>query len=245
MMSAEGPRTLVVLPTYNERETVVVAATGILAAVPTADVLVVDDNSPDGTAEAVAALAEGEPRVRLIRRPRKLGLAGAYLAGFRVGLRDAYDVIVEMDADLSHQPSDLPRVVAGSKRYDLTIGSRYVRGGGVSNWSRARLALSRGGNAYARTVLGLPVADATSGFRAFRRGALERLLSEPLTSEGYGFQIELVYRAWREGLSIGEVPITFREREHGASKISRTIVVEALVQVATWGLRDRVLRRRR
>jgi hypothetical protein len=160
-----------------------------------------------------------------------------------VGLRDGYGIVVEMDADLSHRPADLPRVVEGACRYDLTIGSRYVPGGGVSNWSRARLALSRAGNAYARTMLSLPVADATSGFRAFRRGALERLLADPVTSEGYGFQIELVYRAHRLGMSIGEVPITFREREHGKSKISRAIVVEALVQVGSWGVRDRLRRR--
>jgi dolichol-phosphate mannosyltransferase len=243
-MSDGAPRTLVVLPTYDERDTILPVATGVLAAVPSADVLVVDDNSPDGTAEAVAALAEQEPRVRLLRRTGKLGLASAYLAGFRIGLRDGYDVIVEMDADLSHQPSDLPRLVAGSSRFDLTIGSRYVPGGGVSNWSRARLALSRGGNAYARTLLALPVRDATSGFRAFRRQALDKLLSEPVTSEGYGFQIELVYRACRTGLSVGEVPITFRERQHGTSKISRAIVLEAMVQVASWGVRDRLARRR-
>jgi dolichol-phosphate mannosyltransferase len=236
-------RCLVVLPTYNERATVIAAATGVLAAVPTADVLVVDDASPDGTAEAAAALAEQEPRVRLLRRAGKLGLASAYLSGFRVGIRDGYGVVVEMDADLSHRPADLPRVVEGACAYDLTIGSRYVPGGGVSNWSRGRLALSRAGNAYARTLLSLPVADATSGFRAFRRAALERLLVEPLTSEGYGFQIELVYRAQRLGMSIGEVPITFREREHGKSKISRAIVLEALVQVGTWGVRDRLRRR--
>jgi dolichol-phosphate mannosyltransferase len=239
---ADG-RCLVVLPTFNERATVVTAATGVLSAVPEADVLVVDDASPDGTGEAVAALAEQEPRVRLLRRSGKQGLASAYLSGFRVGLRDGYGVVVEMDADLSHRPADLPRVVEGACTYDLTIGSRYVPGGGVSNWSRARLALSRAGNAYARTLLSLPVADATSGFRAFRRGALERLLEDPVTSEGYGFQIELVYRAHRLGMSIGEVPITFREREHGKSKISRAIVVEALLQVGSWGVRDRLRRR--
>jgi dolichol-phosphate mannosyltransferase len=201
---------------------------------------VVDDSSPDGTGEVVVALGEEEPRIRLLRRPAKLGLASAYLEGFSRALEEGYDVIVEMDADLSHRPEDLPSLLEGSARHDLTIGSRYVAGGGVTNWSRLRLGLSRAGNAYARAMLRLPVSDATSGYRAFRRRVVESLVNEGISSEGYAFQIELAYRAWRKGFSLGEVPITFREREHGKSKLSRSIIVEALLRVGAWGVRDRL-----
>jgi apolipoprotein N-acyltransferase len=238
-----APRVLVILPTYNEAPTVTSVLAGVLAAVPQADVLVIDDGSPDGTAEAVAAMAE--PRVRLIRRSGKLGLASAYLVGLRKGLAEGYDVLVEMDADLSHRPEDLPRLLEGAARHDLTIGSRYVAGGAVTNWSRARLAHSRAGNLYARKVLGLPLTDSTSGFRAFRRQAVELLLADPVRSEGYAFQVELAYRAWRSGLSIAEVPITFHERQHGRSKISRRIVMEALLRIAQWAVRDRLRPSRR
>lgn len=239
-----APRVLVILPTYNERETVARVLGGVLDAGPAVEALVVDDGSPDGTAEIVAALARDEPRIRLLQRPGKQGLASAYLLGFRRGLEEGFDVIVEMDADLSHRPQDLPGLIAGSERHDLTIGSRYVPGGGVTNWSRGRVALSRAGNAYARLVLGLPLTDSTSGFRAFRRGLLQALVSDGITSDGYAFQIELAYRAWRMGFAVGEVPIVFREREHGRSKISRRIVVEALWKVGRWGVRDRILSRR-
>jgi dolichol-phosphate mannosyltransferase len=230
---------LVVLPTFDERATIEAVLDGVLAAGPNVDALVVDDNSPDGTADLVASVAERTGRVRLIRRAGKEGLASAYLAGFAEALADGYDVVVEMDADLSHRPEDLPALIAGSARFDLTIGSRYVPGGAVSNWSRARLALSKAGNAYARAALGLSVRDSTSGFRAYRRAVLQAVLEEGVTAEGYGFQIELVRGAHRMGYSIGEVPITFREREHGHSKISRSIVLEALGKVAVWGIQDR------
>jgi apolipoprotein N-acyltransferase len=234
------PRVLVVLPTYDERETVGEVIEGVLAAAPGADVLVIDDGSPDGTGELVEGIAGTEPRVRLVRRDGKQGLASAYLVGFRRGLDEGYDLIVEMDSDLSHRPEDLPRLLEGAATQDLTIGSRYVPGGAVTNWSRSRLALSRAANAYARTALRLPLADATSGFRVFRRHALQALLADGVTSEGYAFQIELAYRARRAGFSMGEVPITFREREHGRSKLSRRIVLEALWRVGSWGLRDRM-----
>jgi apolipoprotein N-acyltransferase len=236
---AAVPRVLVVLPTYDERETIDRVLAGVIGTGPNVDALVIDDGSPDGTAEVVEAMAAEEPRIRLLHRRGKQGLASAYLLGFRRALEDRYDVIVEMDADLSHRPEDLPKLIEGADRYDLTIGSRYVPGGGVTNWSRARLALSKGGNAYARALLGLPVSDATSGFRAFRRPVLEALLGAGINSDGYAFQVELAYRAWRDGFTIGEVPITFREREHGRSKISRRIVVEAVVKIGRWGLRDR------
>jgi hypothetical protein len=236
---------LVILPTYNERETVAKVAAGALAAGPDVEVLVVDDNSPDGTQDVVEALMEQEPRVRMLRRSGKQGLASAYLAGFRLAVEGGFDLVVEMDADMSHDPVDLPRLIEGAATNDLTIGSRYVAGGGVSNWSRVRLGLSKTGNAYARLVLGLPVADSTSGYRVYRRGVLEALVGDGIHSGGYAFQIELAYRAWRMGYSVGEVPITFREREHGYSKLSRGIVLEAILKVTEWGLRDRVLRIRR
>lgn len=242
--ASTSPRTLVVLPTYNERATIRAVIAGVLAVAEGIDVLVVDDGSPDGTGDLVAGLGSTEPRIRLVRRRGKLGLASAYLTGFRRALDEGYDVVIEMDADLSHRPEDLPALLEGTTRYDLTIGSRYIPGGGVSNWSRTRLLLSRAGNAYARAVLGLPVSDATSGYRAFRAPVLEKLLLEQVRADGYAFQVELAYLAWRMGYAVGEVPITFREREHGRSKLSRRIVAEALVQIARWGWRDRVRRRR-
>jgi hypothetical protein len=156
-----------------------------------------------------------------------------------VALDEGYDVVVEMDADLSHRPEELPTLLEGAAGHDLVIGSRYVPGGSVTNWGRFRLWLSRGGNAYTRAMLGLPIRDATSGFRAYRRALLEELLDSGIHSDGYGFQIELAYRAWQRGALVVEVPITFREREHGHSKISRRIVFEALGLVAVWGIRDR------
>jgi apolipoprotein N-acyltransferase len=239
-IAGSAPRTLVILPTYNERDTIARVVDGVLATGPAVDALVIDDGSPDGTGDVVARIASHQPRVRLRRRPRKMGLASAYMEGFRQGLSEGYDVLVEMDSDLSHRPEDLSRVLEGATRHDLTIGSRYVPGGAVTNWSPRRLRLSRAGNAYARIALRIPLSDATSGFRAFRRGALQRILEHPPTSDGYAFQIEMAYRAWRDGWSVGEVPITFREREHGRSKISRRIVAEALWRVAVWGVRDRV-----
>jgi len=237
---AADPRVAVVLPTYNEGETIGKVVTGVLATGPNVHVLVVDDNSPDGTGDVVAALAEDDPRVRLLRRSGKLGLASAYLLGFRRALEEGFDVVVEMDADLSHRPEDLPRLLEAVTAHDVAIGSRYVDGGAVSNWSRGRVALSRAGNAYTRAMLRLPVADATSGYRAYRAPVLQALLRDRIRSDGYAFQIELAYRAWRAGYDVTEVPITFREREHGRSKLSRRIVAEALLNVAAWGIRDRV-----
>jgi len=237
------PQVLVILPTYNERETIGRVLAGVVAVGPEVGALVVDDDSPDGTGEVVAVMAEHEPRVHLVRRSGKLGLASAYRLGFAKAIEQGVDVVVEMDADLSHRPEDLPRLLRAVAEHDVVIGSRYVPGGQVSNWSRARVALSRAGNGYARLALGLPLADATSGFRAYRRPVLEKLLAEHISSDGYAFQIELAYRAWKAGFDVAEVPITFREREHGRSKLSRRIVAEALVNVARWGLRDRLRRR--
>jgi glycosyltransferase involved in cell wall biosynthesis len=175
-----------------------------------------------------------------VERPGKAGLASAYLLGFRAGIEEGYDLIVEMDSDLSHDPEELSALLAAAADHDLVIGSRYVPGGSVTNWSRARMWLSRAGNAYARIALGFPLRDATSGYRVYRRDALAALLTDPVRSDGYGFQIELVLRAWQAGFAVGEVPITFREREHGQSKISKRIIVEALWLVALWGVRQRL-----
>jgi glycosyltransferase involved in cell wall biosynthesis len=197
---------------------------------------VVDDSSPDGTAEVVRSIARGDRRVRLRERQEKSGLASAYLLGFELGLDEGFDLIVEMDSDLSHDPEELGRLLAKAPDAGLVIGSRYVPGGSVTNWSKVRLGLSKGGNAYARFMLGLPIHDATSGYRVYRAELLRRLTSTPIVSDGYGFQVELASRAWRLGSTIAEVPITFREREHGSSKISRRIVVEALWLITKWGL---------
>jgi apolipoprotein N-acyltransferase len=233
-------RAIVILPTYEERETIEVVIARLLALPERVDVLVVDDSSPDGTGGLVEAIAARDPRVRLRTRPRRSGLGSAYLEGFADALGGPYDLVVEMDSDLSHDPDDLPGLLAAAAdRFDLAVGSRYVPGGSVTDWGRGRRWLSRAGNRYARFLLGLPVRDATSGFRVYRRDLLAGLIATPFRSDGYGFQIELVRRAWRRGGVVGEAPITFREREHGESKLSRRIVIEALWLVTVWGLRDR------
>jgi dolichol-phosphate mannosyltransferase len=234
------PRTLVIIPTYDERDTIEWVLEQITSLPTRLDVLVVDDSSPDGTAELARAFAAEHSQVRVLVRPGKAGLASAYLDGFRIALERGYDLVVEMDCDLSHDPEELRRLLEGARTHDLTVGSRYIPGGSVTNWSRPRMALSKGGNLYARFMLGLSTRDATSGYRVYRRELIEALVAEPIHSDGYGFQIELVYRAWRLGFDVGEVPITFREREHGVSKISRRIVVEALWLVTVWGLRARI-----
>ena len=236
-----GPRrrTLVILPTFDERATIETVLEGLSALGRGLDVLVVDDASPDGTGEAVLARSEADPHVRLVRRPRKAGLASAYAVGFELASAEGYDVVVEMDSDLSHLPEELPRLLDAIEDHDVVIGSRYMPGGAVGNWSAGRVALSKAGNRYARFCLGFTMHDATSGFRAYRRQALESITQIPIRSDGYAFQVELAYRAWNLGLAVGEVPITFREREHGRSKISRRIVVEALWLITLWGLRAR------
>lgn len=234
------PRTLVILPTFDERQTIGTVLRGLLALPEGVEMLVVDDGSPDGTAEVVHELAAREPRVRLVERPEKAGLASAYLLGFHRALEEGYDLVVEMDSDLSHDPAELPALLAGARSSHLTIGSRYVPGGSVTNWSRARVALSRAGNLYARLSLGFPLHDATSGYRVYRRPLLAHLVRGDVRSEGYGFQIELALRSWLDGYRVAEAPISFREREHGTSKISRRIVLEALWLVAVWGARIRL-----
>jgi apolipoprotein N-acyltransferase len=237
-------RVAVILPTYNERDTVEEVIDRVLASSDRVEVTVIDDSSPDGTGDIVRKIADREPRLTLVDRPEKGGLASAYIDGFVLAISEGYDVIVEMDSDLSHRPDELPRLLAGARDHHLTVGSRYVAGGSIRNWSPVRRVLSYGGNWYVRLLLGLPVADSTSGFRAYRWEALRELITHRVRSEGYGFQIELAYRAWRRGMAVGEVPITFEERQHGHSKISRAIVVEALWQVLVWAVRDRILRKR-
>ncbi len=235
-----SPRTLVIMPTYDECATVGDAVKGVLARPEGVDVLVVDDSSPDGTGEIVRTLTVGEPRLRLLERPAKSGLATAYLEGFRIALDEGYDLAVEMDSDLSHAPDELSRLLSAATQHDLVVGSRYVPGGAVTNWSKVRLLLSKAGNVYARWMVGVPIHDATSGYRVYRREVLEALVARPFASDGYGFQIELVMRTDRMGFDVGEVPITFREREFGVSKLSRRIVVEALWLLTRWGVELRL-----
>lgn len=229
----------IVIPTYNECENIATLLERILA-LPRFRVLVVDDNSPDGTAAIVTRLAENEPRVGLLSRPEKRGLGSAYVAGFRRALAEGADYIFEMDADFSHDPAYLPRLLeAAESRYDLVLGSRYIPGGGTADWGAVRQFISRGGNLYARLILGLPVMDATGGFRCYRRRVLEAIDLDDIQSNGYAFQIELVYRTLRAGFRIGELPIIFPDRRVGRSKMSRRIVLEALINV--WRLRFRRL----
>jgi dolichol-phosphate mannosyltransferase len=240
---SNAARACVVLPTYDERENLPAIVPAILAAAPELDVLVVDDDSPDGTGELADEVAAREPRVRVLHRRRKEGLGRAYLAGFDVALRAGYGRILEMDADFSHDPRALPALLAASRDADVVLGSRYVAGGGTRNWGAARRLLSRGGSAYARAVLGAPVRDLTGGFKCFRREVLERIDLATVTSVGYAFQIELTWRALRAGFRVVEVPIVFTDRRVGQSKMSRAIVLEALWKV--WLIRAAAWRPRR
>jgi dolichol-phosphate mannosyltransferase len=223
------------MPTYDERENLPQIVPAVLGASPLVDVLVVDDDSPDGTGAIADALAAGEPRVRVLHRPHKQGLGPAYLAGFDVALRAGYGRVLEMDADFSHDPAALPSLLAVSRDADLVLGSRYVAGGGTVNWGLGRRVLSRGGNLYARAVLGAQIHDLTGGFKCFRREVLERIHLETVTTTGYAFQIELTWRALRAGFRVVEIPIVFTDRRVGHSKMTRAIVVEALWKV--WAIR--------
>jgi dolichol-phosphate mannosyltransferase len=236
---------LVLIPTYNEADNIESVVERLLAAVPAASVLILDDNSPDGTGQIADALARGDSRVQVAHRPGKQGLGHAYLAGFSWGLARGYNVLVEMDADGSHQPEQLPALLSALADADLVLGSRWVPGGRVLNWPRSRQLLSRGGTRYARAALGLPLFDATGGYRAFRRSTLEGLDLDSVHSEGYCFQVEMAWRACQRGYRVVEVPITFVERTRGASKMSRAIVLEALWRITAWGVADRLHRGRR
>jgi dolichol-phosphate mannosyltransferase len=233
-------RTLVCMPTYDEAQNLPNAVARIHASEPGVDVLVIDDSSPDGTGELADAIAAQDARVSVLHRTAKDGLGRAYLAGFEWALEHGYDCVVEMDADGSHRAVDLPRLLAAiGEGADLALGSRWVRGGTVRGWALHRLLLSRAGNRYARTVLALPYRDVTGGYRAFRADRLRRLDLASVRSEGYCFQIDLARRAHAAGLRVVEVPITFVEREHGVSKMSGGIVLEALWSVTRWALTPR------
>lgn len=233
-------RALVVVPTYNEATNLPHVVERLRAAASDAPdeihLLVVDDNSPDGTGAIADELAAADDRMDVMHRPCKGGLGPAYRAGFAWGLERNFDALCEMDADLSHDPADVTRLLTALRGADLVIGSRYVAGGGVVDWPRHRLALSRGGNRYVQTMTGMPVNDATAGFRAYRRAAIEELDLATIRSDGYSFQLEMALRTWRLGFRVVEIPITFVERTEGASKISRAIVVEALWRVFQWGV---------
>lgn len=232
-------RAVVVVPTYNEVENLAPVIARLHAAAPGVDVLVVDDASPDGTGALADRLAAADPRVSVLHRTRKAGLGAAYVAGFTLALERGYEAIGEMDADGSHRPEDLPVLLAALADADLVIGSRWVPGGSVVNWPASRLALSRGGNRYARTLLGIPVRDATAGFRVFRASALRALDLGTVEGFGYVFQVEMAYRAHRAGMRIVEVPIRFVERERGDSKMTPAVARESLIRITRWGLSER------
>lgn len=239
-------RTIVVVPTYDERPTLRAVLDRLHVAVPSADALVVDDDSPDGTGALADELAAADDRVHVLHRSAKTGLGAAYVAGFRWALERGYEIVVEMDADGSHSPEDLPRLLDAladdppSTGADVVLGSRYVTGGRVVNWPWHRQWLSRGGNLYSRLALGVHIHDITGGFRAYRRRVLESVDLSTVASHGYCFQVDLAWRAVRAGFTVVEVPITFTEREQGRSKMTSAIVREALYRVTVWGARHRL-----
>jgi glycosyltransferase involved in cell wall biosynthesis len=236
----EQRRVLVVVPTYDEVDNLVPVLDRLHAAAPQVHALVVDDASPDGTGELADRLAAADPRVHVLHRTAKAGLGPAYVAGFAWARERGYDVVVEMDADGSHPPEQLPELLAALEDADLVLGSRYVPGGAVRDWPAHRLLLSRIGNLYTRWALRLPLTDATGGYRAARGELIDRLPFAEVASQGYCFQVDWAWRAHRSGARVVEVPITFTERARGRSKMSRSIVQEALVRVTVWGLRDRL-----
>ncbi|MEU4351347.1 polyprenol monophosphomannose synthase [Streptomyces sp. NPDC023838] len=236
-----GPlgRALVIIPTYNEAENIKPIVSRVRESVPEAHVLIADDNSPDGTGKIADELAAEDEHVHVLHRKGKEGLGAAYLAGFRWGVEEGYGVLVEMDADGSHQPEELPRLLTALKGADLVLGSRWVPGGRVVNWPKHREFISRGGSTYSRLLLGVDIRDVTGGFRAFRRETLEGLGLDEVASQGYCFQVDLARRAVAAGYHVVEVPITFVERERGDSKMSNDIIVEALWRVTAWGVGSR------
>ena len=245
-MSVEGlGRVVMVVPTYNESENIEWIVARLRRAQPGVDVLVVDDGSPDGTGAIADRLASQDSAVSVLHRTEKAGLGAAYLHGFDVALRAGYDVIGEMDADGSHQPEQLQRLLDALRTADLVIGSRYVPGGSVVNWPLQRLLLSRGGNLYVRLLLGIPVKDATAGFRLFRRTTLEAIDLGSVRSTGYVFQTDLAYRTVSRGLTVAEVPIEFVERVRGDSKMSGQVASESLKKITRWGVAERRARLRR
>ena len=232
-------RVVVVVPTYNEADNIRVITDRIRRAVPSVDILVADDNSPDGTGRIADELAAEDSRIHVLHRPGKQGLGAAYVAGFKWARERGYDAVVEMDADGSHAPEELPALLDAARTADAVIGSRWVPGGSVVNWPVHRLILSRGANLYTKVALGMPVNDATGGYRVYKVPLLDKIDFESVSSAGYSFQVELSHRAHRAGVKIVEVPITFAERERGASKMSLPVMREALWRVTVWGLKAR------
>ncbi len=233
-------RVLVIIPTYNELEALPSILGRVRKSVPHAEILIVDDNSPDGTGELADSFAAADDNIHVMHRLSKDGLGAAYLSGFSWALQQGFDVIVEMDADGSHQPEQLSRLLQALVNADLVLGSRWVHGGGAQNWSRGREILSRGGNRYTKLMLGIDINDSTGGYRAFRAETLRQLDLSEVASQGYCFQVDLAWRASQRGLVVKEVPITFVEREVGTSKMSRRIVTEALWRVTVWGAERRL-----
>jgi len=225
------PKTSIVIPTYNERQNIRRLVSRLLDLGPGVDILIVDDNSPDATADEVEAISRGNPRVHLIKRPGKMGLGSAYIMGFRAVLDQGADFVVQMDADFSHDPQYIKDLLEAVENHDVAIGSRYVKGVNVVNWPMTRLLLSYFANIYTMLITGMPVHDATSGFKCFRRKVLEAIPLEDVISDGYCFQIEMTFRAWRKGFRVVEVPIVFTDRTSGASKMSKRIIWEAMWKV--------------
>ena len=246
MSSTPEPTTgaLVIVPTFNEADNIAAVVERLFDSAPDIHMLVVDDDSPDGTAWVVKGLQKEHEGLHLVERAGRQGLATAYLEGFRWAFERNYGAVIEMDADLSHDPKDVPRLLEALEGAAAVLGSRYVPGGEVRNWPWIRRALSRGGNIYARLCLGFEVKDATSGFRAYRVDALRSIDLGSIRSEGYAFQVEMVRRLHRQRLNIKEIPIAFVDRQSGSSKMSKRIVLEALALVTAWGLRDRLGRRK-
>jgi dolichol-phosphate mannosyltransferase len=232
-------KVLVVIPTYNELENLPIIVAGVRAAAPEVKILIADDNSPDGTGEVADGLAAKDNSVQVLHRTKKSGLGAAYLEAFQWAKTNDFDVVVEMDADGSHSPADLVRILEALTDTDVVLGSRWVKGGRVVNWPKSREFLSRGGNLYTRLWLGIPLKDATGGFRAYRMTAIAKIDVSKVESQGYCFQVDMAWRAVRCGLRVTEVPITFVEREIGESKMNQAIVKEALWRVTQWGFAKR------
>lgn len=239
MTTRQLGKVLVVVPTYNERENVVLITRAIREAEPEIDILVADDNSPDGTGEVADQLAASDSNIKVMHRTLKAGLGAAYLSAFEWAKTNGYDVVVEMDADGSHRAQDLTKILDKLTDNDVVLGSRWVPQGSVVNWPKSREILSRGGNLYTRIWLGIPIKDATGGFRAYRMTALEKMSLAHVESQGYCFQVDMAWRAIKAGLRVAEVPITFVERQIGESKMSQAIVKEALWRVTQWGIAKR------
>lgn len=233
------PKTLVIIPTYNEAENIPRLIPTVLSQAPDLDILIVDDNSPDGTARLVKDMASADSRIHIIERPGKAGLGTAYVCGFKYAIEHGYDYVFEMDADFSHSPKEIPNFLKKIQDYDLVLGSRYINGVRVLNWPMRRLLLSFSANVYTQIITGMPVRDATGGFKCFRRSVLESIDLDKVKSNGYAFQIEMSFKAWKKGFRLTEIPIIFLDRRSGVSKMSRKIVYEAVFML--WKLRFRSL----